>query len=120
MDRETKLAKIAAIRDTALQIMQERGQWRGEGKDRHMSADVGDCSIAYRTPFQNDLHPVPEEMRYWAALVGRRVDFGYGLDVWFQRKKVLNVMWDGDDMEIVSFKPGEWEWLLRSSPKLMA
>jgi hypothetical protein len=117
MDRATKLSRIAAIRDAALRIMRERGQWQGEGKDRSLVAEVGDCKIGYTTPFQEQ-HEIQEAMRYWAAQVGRRVDFGYGLDVWFQRKKVLNVMWNTDavdDLEILSFKPGEWEWQILKS-----
>jgi hypothetical protein len=39
----------------------------------------------------------------------------YALDIWFARKKVLNVEWnDGGFIQIVSYRPGAWEGQLLS------
>ncbi len=101
--------RVSAIREAALRVLRKRGNWSGVGNNKMLCAEVEECSICYRTPFQKLPEP-PEAMRYWAAQVGRKIDFQYGLDIWFRHKKVLNVMWDdGADFEIVSFKPGEWE-----------
>jgi hypothetical protein len=33
--------------------------------------------------------------------------------VWHEQKKVLNIEWDDQGgFEVLSYKPGEWEWLL--------
>jgi hypothetical protein len=37
----------------------------------------------------------------------------YGLDIWHAHKKVLNVEWDDQGgFEVLSNKPGEWEYAL--------
>lgn len=35
---------------------------------------------------------------------------GFMLDVWFDGRKTMSVHWDHDGpVEVVAFKPGEWE-----------
>jgi hypothetical protein len=39
----------------------------------------------------------------------------YGLDIWFPRKKVLNVEWNDEGLiQIGSYRPGAWEGQLSS------
>ena len=37
----------------------------------------------------------------------------YGLDVWGDNHKVLSVTLNDDHVEVVSYKPGDWELRLR-------
>jgi hypothetical protein len=47
-------------------------------------------------------------MKYFAALKGKSLNLPYGLDIWFKRKKVLNIEWDDHDrVLLVSYKSGE-------------
>jgi hypothetical protein len=112
MDKATKLARALEIRANVLRVLPGLGEWRGEGKNRHLGAKIGSISVSYRTPFQA-LPKVPEQLRYMQALLGGKDNLPYGLDVWTPEKKVLNLEWDdAGTVEIVSFKPGEWEGAL--------
>lgn len=65
--------------------------------------------IGYRTPFQR-LLAESDLLRYQRALVGGKENLPYGLDIWQARKKVLNVEWsDNRVLEVISYRPGEWE-----------
>jgi hypothetical protein len=53
-------------------------------------------------------------MRYQYALLGGK-NLPYGLDIWFARKKVLNVEWNDEGLiQIMSYRPGAWEDQLSS------
>ena len=80
MDRTTKLARISAIRASALLIIRDRGEWRGTGPVRCVCADFGDLHISYRTPFQKLWTP-SEIALYVRALVGGKANLPYGLDI---------------------------------------
>ena len=72
-------------------------------------AEIGDVTISYRTPFQ-PLPPLSQFMRYQIARLGGKESLPYGLDIWFAHKKVLNVEWNDEGLiEIISYRPGEWE-----------
>ncbi len=68
--------------------------------------------MLYRTPFQK-LPPVPEQLKYMAALFGKQLDnLSYGLDIWEMEYvgKVLNIEWNAEgDVQLVSFRRGAWE-----------
>jgi hypothetical protein len=72
-------------------------------------------------PFQ----PLPDDQskqKYLAARYGipLRQSPPYGLDIWAP-KKVLNVEWsDQGKVELVSFRPGEWEAELIAAAKAEA
>ena len=68
MDRATKIAKIKAIRTSALLAVKERGKWKGAGYNRLCIADIGDVEIGYRTPFQR-LPAESDLLRYQRSLV---------------------------------------------------
>ena len=111
MDKATKLARVREIRANALRLLKERGEWEDVSGTKHLGLKIGSLSISYRTPFQPVPKP-PEAMMYFAALLGRKIDHPYGLDIW-HGKKVLNLVWDeSESLEIVSYKPGEWEEIL--------
>jgi hypothetical protein len=53
-------------------------------------------------------------LAYMRALLKGKENLPYGLDIWNKGKKVLNIEWrDGGEIEVISYLPGEWEWLLR-------
>ena len=108
MDRATKMARIEAIRASALLAVRLRGKWEGAGYIRLCVADLGDVKIGYRTPFQR-LPAESDVLRYQLALVGGKENLPYGLDIWQARMKVLNVEWnDNGDLEVILYRPGEW------------
>jgi len=44
------------------------------------------------------------------ALLKGKENLPPGLDIWHRNKKVPNIQWsDGGEIEIISYKPGEWE-----------
>ena len=76
----------------------------------------GTLSLIHRTPFQQ-LHIVEPEMLAKIALLeqasGKKVSrsMEYGLDIWGNNRKVLNLEWSASDreMNLVSFKRGQWQ-----------
>ena len=112
MEETAKRARIAAVRDDALRILWQRGCWNDAVDNKPLSADVGQCRIAYRRPFQMEPEP-SEELQQWSARVGWKIDHEYGLDIWFCRKKVLIIVWDECvPFDIIWYEPGEWEGVL--------
>ena len=109
MDKATKIARVTAIREHALRILREHGQWEMVSGTRELGATFDGLKMLYRTPFQ----PLPLEselLRYQRARVGGKANLPYGLDIWIPGKKVLNLEWSDDGaLEIISFKPGDWE-----------
>jgi|SRR5580692_1125256 hypothetical protein len=113
MDKATKLARIEGLRAGALRVVKELGNWTrikmGDSDRPIMGAELGDVKILLRTPFQ-PLPPMNQFMRYQSALLGGKENLPYGLDIWFARKKVLNVEWNDEGLiQIRSYRPGEWE-----------
>jgi hypothetical protein len=97
------------LRQQAIAVVQKHGSWEPVGTMRWLSAKLGNLDISYRTPFQ-PVPRVPEAMRVYRARDGRCADFGYGIDVWWQHKKVLGIVWnDPKPIEIFNFHRGEWE-----------
>jgi hypothetical protein len=93
----------------ALLAIKKQGKWERVGARRAIGVQLGDVKISYRTPFQ-PLTPLAELLRYQRRLVGGKENLPYGLDIWYARKKVLNVEWtDEGAIEIISYEPGEWE-----------
>jgi hypothetical protein len=118
MDKATKLARIEGLRAGALRVVEEMGSWTqvkmGDRDCALKGAEIGDVKILLRTPFQ-PLPPLSQSMRYQYAVLGGQENLPYGLDIWFARKKVLNVEWNDEGLiQIGSYRPGEWEGQLSS------
>ncbi len=112
MTREEKLARAAKLRDAAIAIVRRYGTWEtdGSGALKIMGARIDRIQIIYRTPFQS-LPDDQSRQKYLAALHGipLRRNLPYGLDIWTP-KKVLNIEWDDRGrIQLVSFRPGQWE-----------
>ncbi len=97
-----------AIRDAALE------KFRAEGRFQNIQHFGPVCvwpdpipskaaiQMVLRTPFQK----IPER----APSAPQKGNLSYGLDIWTQGGKVLNIEWDTQERtQIVSFKRGVWE-----------
>jgi hypothetical protein len=112
MDKATKLARIKSIRAAALRAVEEIGSWHlvrmgsrdraFRGADRRREDFISHALSAPAAP--EPIHTVQ------IALYGGEQNLPYGLDIWFAHKKVLNVEWNDEGLiEIISYRPGEWE-----------
>jgi hypothetical protein len=120
MDRATKIARIETIRASALLAIKVRGKWEGIGGTRWRFAYIDDVEVGYRTPFQR-LPAEPDWLRYQRELLGGKGNLPYGLNIWHARKKVLNVEWSDDgDLEVISYRCGEWEQTLERAARSIA
>ena len=112
MTKQAKLARAVKLRDAAIAIVRRCGTWETDrfGVIKIMGARTGAIRIIYRTPFQ----PITSDQsrqKYLGALyrIPLRKNLSYGLDIWAP-KKVLNIEWsEQGKVELVSFRPGEWE-----------
>lgn len=109
---EAQFARVYALSKLALPLLQQKGEWQEvenyPGKVR--AYEFADLMMLHRTPFQ----PVPISQQAVAAgisaLTQRQAARAYGLDVWWQQRKVLSVIWnDGGQLGLVLFKAGQWE-----------
>jgi hypothetical protein len=88
------------------------GEVRALGSLRVVTATIERFLILYRTPFSG---PLPEFVAadYQEALMLHkrgRVNLAYGLDVWVEGKKAMNIEWDErTTIHLVSFRSGDWE-----------
>ena len=95
MDRAEKLARVGALRDSALQLFSRdfEGRVVPPFKGPVFWKTVGELKLMLRTP----LAGVPRFCK------------SYGLVVWAEQK-VLNLEWTpNDEIMIVNFHPGDWE-----------
>jgi hypothetical protein len=119
-----RIARVTSIRVAAVNLIQAKGSWepvRVRGEQRKvMGLRLGSLSMSLTTPFQKfHMEPpkIPDRIkgdyaRYGAAALMSRLKphLGFGLDVWGTDGKVLNVLWNNEgEIEIVSFKRGDWE-----------
>jgi len=120
--REPRDKMAERVREAALALLAVHGRWIEASGLRLKTADVGPFLILHRTPFggARERFKVSGHMKAQAAAMGLRVDDPkpYGLDVWYQRRKVANMEWaPGAPIEIVSLRGGSWrDELTRLSP----
>jgi hypothetical protein len=114
--REERVESAVAIRDVALKVIEENGQWRklNRGPEIKLFEDERFSMVFYVRP------RVSLELPRWCGSGPLRSGL-YALELWHKTSgKVLNLAWDsvGARPQIVSFRRGEWEQeLLRySSP----
>lgn len=109
---EAQFARVYALSKMALPLLHQEGSWEEvenyPGKVRSFERD--DLFMLHRTPFQPI--PISEEAARAGvtAIKQREAARAYGLDVWWQQRKVLSVIWnDGGQLGLVLFKSGNWE-----------
>jgi hypothetical protein len=114
---EVHFERASAARDLALPLLRLSGTWEEvenyPGKVR--SFERGELFMLHRTPFQ----PVPVSADAQASGISaglqRDAARAYGLDVWWERRKVLSVIWnDGGPLGLIMCKEGPWMQALRA------
>lgn len=88
--RIQKLALAQAISQAALVMLNKHGQTEIICGGKCLTYEAGRIKMIHTTPFTN-LYGTPAP---------------YGLDIWFDGKKVFSFWWDPED--IVCFKYGPW------------
>jgi hypothetical protein len=114
---EVHFARAQSARDLALPLLRASGTWEEvdnyPGKVRSFEQDQ--LFMLHRTPFQPV--PISEDAEALGISAGLQRDAAraYGLDVWWQRRKVLSVIWnDGGPLGLIVFKEGPWEEALQA------
>jgi len=101
--------KSTAAQIAAIKLVRKSGGWKDAGSAKVLWLEQGLIQIAYRTPFQR-APAETETNRYVRAVFGGKRNLPHGLDVWHNRKKVMNVEWDDDgNRDLISFRSGSWE-----------
>ena len=110
-----RVRTVANLRDLGISLVTKLGQWEKCGAIRGLTATHGALHVSYRTPFQK--LPQPSEFdKYQDALLGGKPNLPYGLDIWWEGKKVMNVEWsDRGEFDVVSYRKGRWEDSLRAA-----
>ncbi len=107
-----RLDSALRIRDSALEKLQVEALFVDTNLGPTLSWRKDRLTMLYRTPFQK-LPPVPERLKYMAALLGKQLEnLSYRLDIWDTEYggKVLNIEWNAEgDVQLVSFRRGAWE-----------
>jgi hypothetical protein len=118
--KATRFERSRSVRDAALKLLRKDGFWRPICglDDLFLSFDSAEFEIIHVTPFQH-LPESSENFKYAAVKYGTTWEREpYWLDIWDKktRRKVLSVRWDtSDELDIVSFRRGDWEERLLSS-----
>ena len=107
---------VAGLRDLAVAAVTKHGQFEDLGVMKVLACQIGNVKISYRTPFQK-LPPPKLADSYETAAVRQsfRGSLGYGIDIWADGRKVMNVQWQHDEMHVGGFKPGDWEALVAAA-----
>jgi hypothetical protein len=91
--RGTRKQRAMVMRDCALGLLRRIGRWQATTQFKVMFCQVGSIEILRRTPFQ----PPPKlsvEQMYMRALLHEEGNLAYGLDIWHEHKKVMNLEWE--------------------------
>ena len=95
--------RAVRIRDHVLPLIQKHGSTEIDEvssglKSVSISWQVDDFSFSLRTPLTIALKCSKSLVDEW------------GLDIWkFGEHKRLNMVWNNSELEVVSFRPGDWE-----------
>jgi hypothetical protein len=107
--------RAVQIRDLALLIMRDRAAadfWQTISGQQFRMLEADDLRITLRTPFQRMPAAPPAAPLLTGLARCDHVSFPHGLDIWHKRK-VFNVEWSDDGrLDVVSYRPGEWESML--------
>src|ERR1700720_2612990 len=100
-----RIARATQLRNLAVELVALRGAMADAedgGKTIQVMTFEGDrLSVLYKTP------------RVPVSTGGAPAQFrpkDFMVDVWFDGRKTMSVQWDHEEtVEVVAFKPGEWE-----------
>ena len=112
MARKGPLPPLLLINPASTVTVRRDGQWQTIGPLKALVADVGDLNIVHRTASRGPKKAERSQVSHALIKQKARPTLPYAIDV-FCGKKVLNVEWDANgDIQIISFRPGEWELML--------
>jgi hypothetical protein len=99
LTREETLERVLRLRDRAITLIHENGQWQRFGATPVMSVkNHGNLSITYLTPFQRAFRTKDSE------------PLGYAIEVSVGRRIVLSLVWHMDGpLFCETYRPGAWE-----------
>ena len=111
--KSQRLGRVWAIRDQSLVHLRRHGEWERwqcNGRAyRFLTMRLGSIYVLHSTPFQRG-HTATEPQLLGRMLAGAWSSLPYGLDIWDEKTKVLNVEWNAQDtLEIISYRRGAWE-----------
>ncbi len=110
-----KVEKACELRDIALQILQREERWTVVQPDiRLMEAAVGSFKILHRTPFSK-LPGSNVKSSDVLDVSDAGQNLSYGVDIWKDGKKVMNVEWDERQTQVVSLRSGDWQAEFKTS-----
>lgn len=107
-----RIDRARLIRDAILAIPQAQWEWDTSSGERYLSLDRDTWHASLRTAFSGPPPPMPDTPTYLHALVLQQTPprLPNVLDLWVRgQRKVLSVEWDGDDIRLISMRPGLWE-----------
>jgi hypothetical protein len=67
--------------------------------------------LVYRTPLQA-LPLAGEHISPINVSFGQEGNLPYALDIRYHQKKVMLVEWDEDELRLIEYRPGGWEFLM--------
>jgi|SRR5579862_1386036 len=109
---DTRKQRAMQIRDTVLPWLRLHGHMHGTGDVRALAGNASPFIFVHRTFFCSPvLQPRPRNFREAASLqVHGGTNLPYGLDVWYNKSKVMNIEWDDAGLvHLVGFRSGVWE-----------
>ncbi|MGM4962976.1 hypothetical protein AB7714_05680 [Tardiphaga sp. 1201_B9_N1_1] len=100
-----RIARAIELRNHAVDLVASRGAMAnandGGRSVQVMAFDEGRLSVLYKTPrttLSSADAPAPFRPK------------GFMIEVWFDGRKTMSVHWDHEGpVEVVTFKPGDWE-----------
>jgi hypothetical protein len=111
-----RLQRVLKLRDAALEVIRREGTWdaaRNHPSLHFIVAEKNGLKFLHRAPFSSG-PPARPSASYEQELVRQRAapDLPYTLDIW-SGTKVLSLQWDdAGKVNLISFKPGNWEMQL--------
>jgi hypothetical protein len=106
----TRAVRAERIKDVVLPLMQRGGAVQAVSGMRVVQLSTGRFEFVLRTPFS--VIPAAKTPSYSNSLARQHTSLEktYGLDIWYQRKKAMSLVWSENvPTKLVSFKSRPWE-----------
>ena len=105
----SRTEQALAVQAITLELLKKHGgAWEDVSGIKFLCFERGPIKISYRTPFQK-LPAESEIVKYMRSMLGGGSNLPYGLDIWHNHKKVMNLEWDDHgNRHLASFRRGDW------------
>lgn len=107
-DREAKRAHFRRLRDAAVALVRERGNWDGNF-EFNGQLNVARCLTDGRLYTNTGHHGISTGVDR-----GERRPTTYQINIKYDGDRVLALGWDGDRVNLISYEHGAWERLLHT------